>query len=274
MPQWQWNVGIEHQFPSTMTKEVKRKPIHMHIRAQGKTKVRSQKPEGRYQGPQNIDAKKKYTAPPAWVERMTRGRPSHEIHEFQFKDAIGTSTTKNFVVRRSVRPPGSIFKTSNLIQWTSETTSIQNPNLQKKNKGSFKSPDNFKFKLKGSKKPIFEMGSSSKSVQKSDVFVQAERATENVNNSDAKISTNTVPEKEKDEHEKPKVYMITDVQLPDGDVSRNHENPLKDLDAKKFLVQNLLILNQVFIVYCVSLTHIMCTLSPSLCISNCLQVFG
>ena len=25
-----WNLGIEHQFPSTMTKEVKRKPIHMY----------------------------------------------------------------------------------------------------------------------------------------------------------------------------------------------------------------------------------------------------
>ena len=143
-----WNMGIEHQFPTNMSKETKRKPIYTRIQDQGKTKVRAQRPKGGYQRPQNIDVKKKSTTPPDWVERMTQGRPSHVIHEFQIKDPIGTSTTKNLVIRRSVRPPGSIFKTSNLIQWTSETTCIQNANPQNKNKGKLKSAENFRIKPK------------------------------------------------------------------------------------------------------------------------------
>jgi hypothetical protein len=170
---------------------------------------------------------------------MTRGRPSHDIHEIQIKDAIGTSTTKNFVVRRSVRPPGSIFKTSNLIQWTSKTTCIQDAKPQKRNKGKLKGPEDIKAQPKVPNYSVFEMGSSSKSVQNLNIIDESEKITENKGNRDNSIIT--FSEGKKEESKKPRrTEMITDVQSPDDDVLGNYENAPKDLDAKKSFVESLL----------------------------------
>ncbi|MCO5547071.1 hypothetical protein L7F22_000512 [Adiantum nelumboides] len=78
--------------------------------------------------------KRNYKSPPGWVERLTQGNRTNNINRFFMREAAAGLVTKNLVQRKSVRPPGSIFKASNPIHWTAKPFSLKDISRQN-NKG-------------------------------------------------------------------------------------------------------------------------------------------
>eukprot|EP01018_Ginkgo_biloba_P030365 Gb_28965 [translate_table: standard] len=73
---------------------------------------------------QGIEGRKNYK-PPTWVDRMAKGRPCHDMSEFKHKNTCGNYSLQIPLKRRSVRPPGSIFKSSTIVQWKAESNLIR-----------------------------------------------------------------------------------------------------------------------------------------------------
>ncbi|KAI5072694.1 hypothetical protein GOP47_0012800 [Adiantum capillus-veneris] len=112
-----------------------------------------------------VGVKRNHKGLPRWVDRLTQGNRTTNLNRFFMRESAAGLVTKNLIRRKSVRPPGAIFKASNPIQWTGKPFSLKDLSLQ--NKKSDKTERGKVSKLK--QRVIIsahEAGQSNKSAQK------------------------------------------------------------------------------------------------------------